>query len=953
MKNLLAVLTLVFAVSLAGVQRLSAQITLDGSNHCTSYGHQVTSVSCTLPNVTAGDLITVEFGDRNGYQTSISDNKNGAHTRIYYVPDSTDPNYSGMAYFANSASGSVTVQVALSATEPWAVISAQAWKGAATSAVLDTGTITQHLTTTSLVANANCGAANAPGAAGELILSYMVPDWDFSVTAGANYTLIDLPNSPDNPAFPEYWIQTTAQATNGPFTSAADDWTVGCAAFKPKTSLPTPTLTVSGLPNPSTFNQAVTFTATISSGPTGTITFYDGGTSIGPGSINGTVATITTNALAVGSHSITASWPGNPSYNPVTSSPVTQTVSPITPTLTLSSSLNPSPQGAGVTFTATISNGLTGTVTFYNGGSSIGPGSISGATATITTSTLPAGNDLITASWPGNGTFGPVTSSPLTQTVNQPVSGQTIYSYAATYDVVGNVISYTDSVMGTMNFTYDTLNRLATANGNEPHNPYPNYCWNLDSFGNRLTQMSASVAFPSTMGGPTTCQTTGSLGPVVQAQFSGTVNGVNNNQMSWTSTNSNQGQGYDAAGNVKNDGARQYLYDGEGRICEVLNTLVGVTTAYIYDAEGRRVAKGSANWGSCDPSANGFQASTDYVLGPSGEQVTEVSLNNGVATGVAHANAWAGGMLLATYDVNGLHFYLTDPLGSRRVQTDYAGVLEKTCQSLPYGDGESCVPTPTEHLFTGKERDSESGNDYFGARYYSSAMGRFMSPDWSAKVEPVPYSKLDDPQTLNLYAYLMNNPLAGVDADGHQGPDRGNTNCASNNSSAGSGCEGQTTADQMRQENQAAAQQTYGRQSDGSYKADPAKVQAAIDAKKPILEPGNPNHKSECVFACKFLAQMRNIGTPQWRKGRPALGLNDTSDIGLAIATLGSGTYPSQNGNSGIYMGHDANGGIKIVDQWPNNGPNYDHPFEHTLTRHDQGAAMDPNAYFVIRVPNP
>jgi len=71
--------------------------------------------------------------------------------------------------------------------------------------------------------------------------------------------------------------------------------------------------------------------------------------------------------------------------------------------------------------------------------------------------------------------------------------------------------------------------------------------------------------------------------------------------------------------------------------------------------------------------------------------------------------------------------------------------------------------------FTGKERDAESGNDYFGARYYGSSMGRFMSPDWSAKEEPVPYAKLDNPQTLNLYAYMRNNPLAGVDADGHDG----------------------------------------------------------------------------------------------------------------------------------------------------------------------------------------
>jgi RHS repeat-associated protein len=69
--------------------------------------------------------------------------------------------------------------------------------------------------------------------------------------------------------------------------------------------------------------------------------------------------------------------------------------------------------------------------------------------------------------------------------------------------------------------------------------------------------------------------------------------------------------------------------------------------------------------------------------------------------------------------------------------------------------------------YTGKERDTESGNDYFGARYYASSMGRFLSPDWSAQVAPVPYARMDNPQTLNLYTYLRNNPLAGVDADGH------------------------------------------------------------------------------------------------------------------------------------------------------------------------------------------
>ena len=68
---------------------------------------------------------------------------------------------------------------------------------------------------------------------------------------------------------------------------------------------------------------------------------------------------------------------------------------------------------------------------------------------------------------------------------------------------------------------------------------------------------------------------------------------------------------------------------------------------------------------------------------------------------------------------------------------------------------------------TGKERDGESGLDYFGARYYASSMGRWMSPDWADKPEAVPYSSLGDPQSLNLYGYVGNNPLSHADADGH------------------------------------------------------------------------------------------------------------------------------------------------------------------------------------------
>ena len=76
-------------------------------------------------------------------------------------------------------------------------------------------------------------------------------------------------------------------------------------------------------------------------------------------------------------------------------------------------------------------------------------------------------------------------------------------------------------------------------------------------------------------------------------------------------------------------------------------------------------------------------------------------------------------------------------------------------------------PAACASLSSGKERDTESGLDYFGARYYGSNMGRWMSPDWADKPEPVPYSSLDNPQSLNLYGYVLNNPLSKDDPDGH------------------------------------------------------------------------------------------------------------------------------------------------------------------------------------------
>ena len=201
-----------------------------------------------------------------------------------------------------------------------------------------------------------------------------------------------------------------------------------------------------------------------------------------------------------------------------------------------------------------------------------------------------------------------------------------------------------------------------------------------------------------------------------------------------------------------------YTYDAENRIATVDGERL-----YAYDAEGQRVAKYTS-----------AGVTNSYLLGLGGEQVTELD-----GTGKwLHTNVYAGGTLLATYSASGqsnpgYHFHLTDWLGTRRVSTDASGNMEESCTSYPFGDDLSCAgdSDPTEQHFTGKERDVESGLDYFGARYLSSNMGRFMTPDWAASPTDVPYASFGDPQTLNLYAYVRNNPIIGKDLDGHDSND--------------------------------------------------------------------------------------------------------------------------------------------------------------------------------------
>jgi len=183
--------------------------------------------------------------------------------------------------------------------------------------------------------------------------------------------------------------------------------------------------------NPSTFGQSVTFTATVfpgtGSGETGIVTFFDQGNPVGTGSVSNGQATLTTSSLTVGTHPVTATYAGDTNFvGSSTTTTISQVVNKAPTSLSLGSSLNPSASGQSVTFTATVhpttGSGETGTVTFFDNGTSIGTGGVSGGTATFTTSSLGVGSHPISATYGGDGSFaGSSTSSALSQVVNSSI----------------------------------------------------------------------------------------------------------------------------------------------------------------------------------------------------------------------------------------------------------------------------------------------------------------------------------------------------------------------------------------------------------------------------------------------------------------------------------------------------------------------------------------------------
>jgi RHS repeat-associated protein len=305
------------------------------------------------------------------------------------------------------------------------------------------------------------------------------------------------------------------------------------------------------------------------------------------------------------------------------------------------------------------------------------------------------------------------------------------YFYGGT-DNNGNVLHQTISVPDANGvylvqmmqlYDYDKLNRLEVAREIKVGTGAQNWkqTYSYDRYGNR-TFDAANTMLPTPPVNPT-------------------INPANNRY------HANQGYDYDSAGDVTSAPGFVYSYDAENRMVSANDGQPSGLSTYAYDGEGRRVKKVTGSGAT----------TTIFVYDVLDQLVAEYSTSAPAGTG-------------------GLSYLTADHLGSPRVITDANGNVKARHDYTPFGEelahnpnlnlrseAQGYVGDDVRQQFTGYERDDETGLDYAQARYYSSGLGRFTSGD---PINTVIEERVVDPQQLNLYAYVRNNPLKFVDSTG-------------------------------------------------------------------------------------------------------------------------------------------------------------------------------------------
>ena len=268
-------------------------------------------------------------------------------------------------------------------------------------------------------------------------------------------------------------------------------------------------------------------------------------------------------------------------------------------------------------------------------------------------------------------------------------------------------------------YTYDAVNRLATAGDNGGGTGWSEN-FGYDRYGNAWLTNSGST-------GDIPVQT---MMPTVSTNYS-------------TATNQLAGISPDANGNQQSYGGYTIGYDAENRQITATSTSPSLSATYVYDGIGQRVMKVIAGG-----------ATTIYVHDVFGNLATEYT--NGTTAAPPCTTC----------------YFSWDYLGTTRMITDGSATIQARHDHLPFGpeipsgySGRTSIWGVTDNLnpkFTAQERDKETAIDFFQARYHGSAQGRFLSPDPAGNF----VASVTNPQSWNMYSYVANNPLVFVDPTG-------------------------------------------------------------------------------------------------------------------------------------------------------------------------------------------
>jgi RHS repeat-associated protein len=294
-------------------------------------------------------------------------------------------------------------------------------------------------------------------------------------------------------------------------------------------------------------------------------------------------------------------------------------------------------------------------------------------------------------------------------------------SYA--YDNVGNITFVTDGIWtGSRSFTYDNLNRLTQASGTFGQNlAQVTHSYSYDAIGNILQKNGILYYYCNHPIQPASAQDcTGAIHPSAVV-----------------ATSDGRSYTYDTNSNTATGTGRTFTWNVDNRVSQVIAS--GGTIIMNYDYTGIRVKK-------TGPGGTTYFPFSGYEIDPSGV-VTKY-----IRTGVETLAAKKGSEKL---------FYHNDHLGGVNVITDIFGARVQLTEYDPWGKVSRLegLADPNKR-FNGKELDLESGLYYYGGRYSDPDLARFVSPD--------PFvSDPDDPQNLNRYSYVLNNPANYIDPSGY------------------------------------------------------------------------------------------------------------------------------------------------------------------------------------------